>query len=135
MDIPGRARRWTRRASTAQRKMASSSCSRYSCAMKKPSMPVGPLAGPSVWRGADFAPRPGDWIRTFSATELAELARAIRTFQASGAGLAAIAPANFPLPTLGDVLRDAQRELLEGRGFAMLRGLPVERYSREEQAI
>jgi hypothetical protein len=41
----------------------------------------------------------------------------------------------FPLPALGPVLKKIQRELLEGRGFAMLRGLPVGSYSREDQAI
>ncbi len=41
----------------------------------------------------------------------------------------------FPLPRLGPVLREILGELLEGRGFILLRGLPVERMTREEQAI
>jgi len=98
-------------------------------------MPVGPLSGPSVWRGAELARRPAAWMRIFSQTELAELDAAIRAFKTSGAPFPAIAPDSFPLPTLGPVLKDVLRELLDGRGFAMLRGLPVARYSREEQAI
>jgi len=103
--------------------------------MMKPSMPPGPICGPSVWRGADLARRPADWIRTFSAAELGELDAVIRAFKASGEDLSRIAPANFPLPTLAPVLANVLRELLEGRGFVMLRGLPVDRYGREEQAI
>ena len=93
-----------------------------------------PVSGPSVWYGPQWRERT-DWIRTFSAGELAELDVAIRSFKASGAPLTGIAPARFPLPTLGAALGALTRELLEGRGFVMLRGFPVERYSREEQAI
>ncbi len=98
-------------------------------------MPTGPISGPSVWRGADLARRPAEWIRTFSATELGELDAAIRTYKAGGRDLAQLTPERFSLPTLGPVLANVLHELLEGRGFAMLRGLPVDRYSRAEQAI
>ena len=98
-------------------------------------MPPGPISGPSVWRGADLAPHPERWIRRFTPAEVAELDAAIRAFQASGVELGAIAPASFPLPALGPVLRDVLQQLLDGSGFAMLRGLHVGRYSREEQAI
>ncbi|MFM9883983.1 MAG: TauD/TfdA family dioxygenase [Burkholderiales bacterium] len=60
---------------------------------------------------------------------------AVRVFSASGAALADISPANFPLPGLGATLGAILEELLQGRGFAMLRGFPVARYTREQQAI
>ena len=63
--------------------------------MMKPSMPPGPVSGPSVWRGADLAKQPEQWIRRFSAAELAELDAAIGAFKASGAELGGIAPAGF----------------------------------------
>jgi hypothetical protein len=59
----------------------------------------------------------------------------VRGFKARGIPLAGISPASFPLPTLGATLRRILAEILEGRGFAMLRGFPVDRYPREEQAI
>ena len=97
-------------------------------------MPSGTIAGPAVWYGRDLQQRT-DWIRAFSADELAELDAAVRGYKASSAPLAAISAASFPLPGLGAQLGAILAELLEGRGFAMLRGFPVERYSREEQAI
>jgi len=97
-------------------------------------MPTGPVSGPSVWYGRDLQPR-SDWIRDFSAAELAELDAAVRSFKASGVALEEISPASFPLPQLGARLREILAELLEGRGFAMLRGFPVQRYTREQQAI
>ena len=118
--------------------------------MEKPSTLFAPVAGPGVWYGRDLQPdegrdlrpdegrdlRPrGDWIRHFSAAELAELDAAVRAFKSSGAALAEMSPANFPLPALGRALASILAEILEGRGFAMLRGFPVDRYTREEQAI
>jgi len=97
-------------------------------------MPPGAISGPSVWYGRDLQAR-SDWIRAFSAAELAELDAALRGFKASGTPLAGISPANFPLPALGKALAGILAELLEGRGFAMLRGFPVDRYTRDEQAI
>jgi len=106
--------------------------------MNKPSTPPGaafdPVAGPSVWYGRDLQAR-SDWIRRFAAAELEELDTAVRAFKAGGTPLAAISPASFPLPRLGAVLAGILAELLEGRGFVMLRGFPVARYTREEQAI
>ena len=97
-------------------------------------MPIAPVAGPGVWYGRDLQPRT-DWIRHFSTDELAELDAAVRAFKSSGASLAGISQENFPLPALGKTLGAILAELLEGRGFAMLRGFPVDRYTREEQAI
>jgi len=106
--------------------------------MNKPSTPSrppeGPIRGPAVWYGRDLQTRT-DWIRHFSAGELAELDTAVRAFKAGGTPLSEISRARFPLPALVPRLDAILGELLEGRGFAMLRGFPVERYTREEQAI
>ena len=49
--------------------------------------------------------------------------------------LGELTPKAFPLPSVGPFLRRVLTELLEGRGFVLLRGLPMERWSREQQAI
>ena len=41
---------------------------------------------------------------------------------------------DFPLPTLGPVLADVTRELIDGRGVVLLRGLPVSAYGKERSA-
>jgi hypothetical protein len=91
-----------------------------------------PVRGPGVWAGRELAARQ-DWIRHFSAEELAEIDAAVQ--RARDVAAAQLSPASFPLPRLGGVLQGILAELLEGRGFVLLRGLPVERMSREEQAI
>lgn len=41
----------------------------------------------------------------------------------------------FPLPGLGSLLREGSRELHFGRGFFVLRGIPVNKYTTEESII
>jgi Taurine catabolism dioxygenase TauD, TfdA family len=91
-----------------------------------------PVGGAGVWYGRDLARRPQEWIRQLGNAEIAEIERAVQGFSGP---LESISPQRFPLPGFGSVLRQVLRELLDGRGFIMLRGLPVERWSREEQAI
>ena len=93
-----------------------------------------PVAGPGVWYGRELARR-DDWIQPFAPRELDEIDAAVRMFTRTGNGVETLSPASFPLPSLGSFLRKALHELLEGRGFILLRGLPVERMTREEQAI
>lgn len=46
-----------------------------------------------------------------------------------------VTKANFPLPTLGPLLEALRDEVTRGRGFAFIRGFPVERYSRKEAIV
>ncbi|MGQ0655363.1 MAG: TauD/TfdA family dioxygenase [Betaproteobacteria bacterium] len=92
-----------------------------------------PVTGPGVWRGSELAART-DWIRGFGAAEIDEIYAAVRAFLASGRPLEALSPASFPLPAFGAALKALLAELLEGRGFVLLRGLPVESWTRPEQA-
>src|SRR5437868_3498665 len=94
-----------------------------------------PVAGPAVWYGRDLAAHPQDWIRPFTADEVAEVSAAVGAFIETKAPLTEISPERFPLPRLGSVMRGVLAELLEGRGFILMRGLPVESWTREQQAI
>src|SRR5215510_6914544 len=97
-------------------------------------MDYDPVAGPGVWYGRELARR-GDWIRPFAAHELDEIEFAVQAFKKGRTPLESLDAGNFPLPRFAAVLREIKDELLEGRGFVLLRGLPVERLTREEQAI
>lgn len=95
-------------------------------------MPLGPITGPSAWYGRDLA-RTTDWIYVFSPAELAEIDRAVA--RTRGRDLVDVGRDDFSLPTLAPKLDEFRRELLHGRGFVLLRGLPVHRYSREDAAL
>ena len=93
--------------------------------------------GPAVWTGPQMAAR-DDWIETLSAAEVEELEAAaapwVASFGASDADVAALREADFPLPTLAPRLARIRAEVLRGRGFALLRGLPVARWPLAQSA-
>ena len=92
-------------------------------------MPSGEITGPSVWYGSELATRHKEWIRPFSTIELDELDTAMRGVKERGLGIADISQDDFPLPILGPALVNIRKDIICGRGFALLRGLPVDRYS------
>jgi len=86
----------------------------------------------SVWYGAELARR-SDWIVRLSDTEIAEVEQAVRDL--GGVELSALHPNDVPLPTLGPRLQRMLDEVLNGRGFVLIKSLPVERWTRREAAI
>lgn len=77
----------------------------------------------------------GEWIVRLGASDLAELDAALRQVEVNGVELPDVNRHSFNLPGLGVKLDALREELLHGRGFALLRGLPVERLSKAEAAI
>jgi Taurine catabolism dioxygenase TauD, TfdA family len=87
--------------------------------------PVRPMIeGPSAWIGADLAKRPDEWTWTLSSAEIAEIEAAVAGV--AGRDIATITRVDFPLPTVGPKLDQVRNEILNGRGFILIRGLPVE---------
>jgi hypothetical protein len=79
-----------------------------------------------------------DWVSELSDPDVAELEAALERFLGGDGDVAQrigrMTAADFPLPTLAPRLHALREELLHGRGFALLRRLPVERYSLAESA-
>jgi hypothetical protein len=87
--------------------------------------PPRPLVeGSSAWIGAELARHPEQWIYTLAADEIAEVEMAVAKVR--GRNLADLTCADLPLPILAPVLDELRDEVLNGRGFVLLRGLPVE---------
>jgi len=84
------------------------------------------IEGPAVWTGAEMRGREAEWTYHLSPAEIMEIEAAVRVVQARGLDIAEVRRADFPLPTLGPVLDRLRAEVLDGRGFVLLRGLPVE---------
>jgi hypothetical protein len=83
--------------------------------------------GPAAWIGPEMAAR-RDWTATWSADDIAEIEAAAAPLAASGADIATLRASDFQLPTLAPRLARVRAEVLHGRGFVLLRGLPVERW-------
>src|SRR3954447_20835880 len=99
-----------------------------------PPLPPNLIGGPAAWQGVEMATR-SDWIHHFTPAELEEINTAVRAHMAAGREMAEISPTTFCLPSLRSVLARVLDDLLDGRGFMMLRGLPVGRYTTEEAAV
>tara|TARA_B100000674_G_scaffold450148_1_gene419845 strand:- start:1747 stop:2820 length:1074 start_codon:yes stop_codon:yes gene_type:complete len=98
------------------------------------SSPIEPIHGDVVWHGRDMAQRT-DWIHHLERTEIGELENAIARIRAQGTEIIDVSKDDFPLPSLGPTLIQIRRDLVDGRGFALIRGIPVDRWSREDVAL
>jgi len=93
-----------------------------------------PITGPKAWRGDALAHDPS-WLVTLTAAEIADIDRALAAAKASGRPMADVGREEFPLGALRPRLEETLAELTDGRGFVVLRGLPVERYSDDDVGL
>ena len=93
-----------------------------------------PIGGPAAWRGADLGST-RDWIRPITELEARELDSALRDVTRRGLDWPAMTRGDFPIPRFARSLGEVSRELEDGRGLVLLRGLPVERYTEAELRI
>ena len=93
-----------------------------------------PLDDPAAWRGDRMAER-SDWIVTLDTRMVAELESAVTAVTARGIDLFGVTRDDFPLATMRGHFETILGALEGGRGFVLLRGLPVERWSDAENRI
>ena len=86
---------------------------------------------PSAWYGRDLV-NDGSWIVHLGPGHLTEIATAVESVARRGLPFAALTKDDFPLPSLGPQLHQWQDEIVNGRGFYVLRGLNTEAYSDEQ---
>src|ERR1700722_6011225 len=94
-------------------------------------IPTQPIGGPAAWRGPALASLT-DWIETLAPGEIAEVEAAMRGVKQRGLALHEGRRRAFPLPNLARRRARIARDLEDGRGLVLLRGLPVEKYPEEE---
>lgn len=97
--------------------------------------PSGPARGdaarsPRPWRAADLEGS-DEWVIDLAEDDLVDLERAVAASRHKD--ILAVEQADFPLPAFGERLSLLVDELEHGRGFAVLRGLPIgSRFGDEE---
>lgn len=126
-----------------------------------PSLPNSPLPegfptrleSPLIWEGKEWTDA-SQWEFELTPEHLKEIDNAVNHFRGtyhsssparflpfiiSCPGLdlpfGHISPSTFPLPTLGPILTNLAKELHAGRGFFVLRTIPVGSYSREDNVL
>lgn len=85
----------------------------------------------SVWYATDTT----DWIEPISTDQIGEVEASVQEIERSGVEIEKITPLLVPLPTLAPRLQELLDEVLNGRGFVLIRRLPVERWTRRQAAI
>ena len=92
------------------------------------------IQDPSAWYGSALLQQT-DWLYHLSETEIKEVEAAVNGLTSAPENLSRISPDNFPLPTFGPRLQSLLGEVLDGRGFVLMRRLPVERWDNRQSAI
>jgi hypothetical protein len=88
------------------------------------------ITGPGVWLGPELQ-HDASWIHRLDAHFVAEIDAALQHAKRAGARIPFAADL-FPLPRLAAVLDGILEDVENGRGLALLRGIPRERYTDEE---
>ena len=90
------------------------------------------LIGNQVWYGKDMKKRT-DWIHTLSDSDILEIEAAMDRL--NDVKIVEIKQDDFPLTNLRNKLCRIKDEVIDGRGFALLKGLPVERWNSRQSAV
>jgi alpha-ketoglutarate-dependent taurine dioxygenase len=91
------------------------------------------IEGAGAWIG-EVIQNDSSWIVHWNSEQIAELESAADHFLKSGVALEDISPESFPLKKLAPFVAQTLHELLAGRGFVLLRGLPIQSWSIEKAA-
>jgi hypothetical protein len=105
-----------------------------SSARRHPAAPGLPAIDPADWTADELA-RADDWVFELEPSDIAEIDTAITSVEARGLDIMDIGVDDFPLPTLDAKLAGIKHQLMDGRGVALLRGLPVERLGAARTAM
>ena len=85
----------------------------------------GPFGGPSAWTRKDYQAN-DDWVVHLSRDEADEILAASEQLRAKGLKAFEFGKDDFPLPKLSKTLNAVLEELENGRGFCILRGIPLD---------
>ena len=88
----------------------------------------------SAWYGSELAGRT-EWIEHLSEAEIAEVESAVRRLEEAEVDLAAITAEDVALPTLAPRLQRLLDEVLNGRGFVLIKSLPLDRWTRRQATV
>ncbi|WP_158607973.1 TauD/TfdA family dioxygenase [Nocardia panacis] len=82
------------------------------------------ITGPAAWLSTDYTD-PDQWTVAITESDTTELFAALRSARGAGKALSEITRADFPLNELAKKLAEVSEDLVEGRGFVVLRGFPI----------
>ena len=100
---------------------------------QKPTVLMEPIDDSSAWTREELK-KSQAYIYRLKNAEVIEVLDAVDRVEAKGIDIKDIKRKDFELPIFGPVLDEIRAEIIHGRGFVFLRGLPVDGRTRYEQA-
>ena len=97
-------------------------------------LPKNPYHCAAGWKGSEMA-KTTDWIYVLSKNEITELENALAHVKSKKLTITNIKKSDFPLPNFSKTLSEFLKEIESGRGFLLIRGLPVEKLGDENTII
>ena len=97
-------------------------------------VPTAPVQSASAWKGADLQECQSAWLVQLTGEEIAELEAAINALDDQDVPMEDISRANFRLPGLSVKIAGWRKEIEKGRGFVVVRGLPVADWGEQKAA-
>ena len=97
--------------------------------VRKPAQLMQPIEESGLWYPDEFAGNE-KYVYRLNDNEIDEIMDAVGEVEALGADIKDINKSNFHLRRFSSTLADIREELLEGRGYALIRGLPFEGRTR-----
>ncbi len=94
----------------------------------------GILESSAAWYGRDLL-KDQRWLEHLSGREINEILSAVKSVNAQGISMLDMRREDFELPSLGPRMLELANELDHGRGFWVLRGLPVAQMSERDAAF
>lgn len=93
-----------------------------------------PVDSPAAWRGAQMPPLES-MAYHLSEAERADIRAAVSEASALGRPTIELVAADFPLATLEKKIQEWRHTLMEGLGFQVIRGVPLEQWTQEEAEL
>ncbi|KAH8766962.1 hypothetical protein BGZ57DRAFT_900228 [Hyaloscypha finlandica] len=93
------------------------------------------ITGKTVWKAEEYANNPERWIHVLNDQEVNELSLVADEFIADNTPLTGISKDNFHLPKLSTLLTAIRAEIINGRGFILFKGFPVEKWGLHKSAV
>jgi len=96
-----------------------------------PSLCTSRITSPKAWRGDEMR-NERSWVVRLDDGDIEELESALAAAKARARPFPGITAADFPLERLAVKLTGVRDELYHGRGFVVIRGLPVSRHTDDD---
>ena len=89
------------------------------------------ITSPSAWLGSEMAADPDAWMYHLTRDDIADLENAAHHYLKLARDIGEISADTFPLSSFTAHIDELRETILGGKGFEVLRGLPVENYTQE----